>query len=714
MSENLQSYSVLVRLLFCCTLAIGGSCALMAQSPATTQPARILITQPVDSTRLTTLAGNTRPEANPQNDRGKVPDSFALPHMLLQLQRSPEREQALRNFIDQQHDSASPNFHKWLTADQIGQIYGPAPQDIEAVSEWLRASGFTVNTVYPSGMILDFSGAAGQILASFKTEIHRLSVNGKDHIANMSDPQIPEALAPVVTGIVSLHDFRPRSMAKPGPRYTLGLQVLVPADLATIYDLTPAFAAGYTGKGQTIAVLEDSDLYDTADWYIFRRVLGLSSYTAGSLSTINPAPPHGTSNCSDPGTNGAGFEVAVDAEWASAAAPDAKIEVVACADTATTPGWVIAAQNTINAKTPPPIISVSYGFCEAITGVALNAAYSSAYQQAVAEGVSVFVAAGDEGAASCDADSTVATHGIGVSSSGSTPYNVAVGGTDFADASQHSTNTYWGQVNSSTYGSALSYIPEIPWNDSCAGSIVAAYYGYSTGYGPDGYCASSLAQLTGALTVEGGGGGPSGCATGVPAENFVVGGSCKGYAKPSWQTGVAGIQNDGVRDIPDVSLFSALGLWGHFYVMCYSDPANGGTPCVGPPNQWIGGGGTSFASPIMAGIQALVNQKMGGPQGNPNPVYYKLAASSVASSVFHSITAGDIVVNCSGDRNCFGAGFVGRGRSEPPTEFDGNGGLSRADKSYFPAFAAGAGWNFATGLGSVDAFNLITNWAVGQ
>lgn len=710
MSTNLRSYSVLVRLLCGCALATVFASTLPAQAPA----ARILIAQPIDSNRLYTLAGNTRPEASAQNDRGQVADTFAMPHMLLQLQRSPEREQALRNFIDQQHDSASGNFHKWLTAVQFGQMYGPAPRDIETVSDWLRASGFTVNTVYPSGMTIDFSGTAGQVLAAFKTEIHRLSVDGKDHIANLSDPQIPEALAPVVTGVVSLHDFRPPSMKMSSPKYRIEFEIVVPEDLATIYDLKPAFAAGYTGKGQTIAVLEDSDLFSTEDWNIFRRVFGLSSYTAGSLSTINPAPPHGTSNCTDPGANSDGDEATLDAEWASAAAPDAKIEVVTCADTTTTPGFLIAAQNTINSSAPPPIISLSYGFCEAITGVALNAAFNSAYQQAAAEGVSVFVAAGDTGAAICDRGLAGAIHGIGVSSVASTPYNVAVGGTDFADMSQHTSSTYWGPTNSSTYGSALSYIPEIPWNNSCAGSVLAIFSGYSVGYGPAGYCGSTMAQQSGALNTVAGGGGPSGCATGATAENFVVGGTCKGYSKPSWQTGVPGIPDDGVRDLPDVSLFASNGLWNHFYVFCFSDLRNGGTPCVGPPDQWNGAGGTSFSSPIMAGIQALVNQKMGSAQGNPNPVYYKLAASSVASSVFHSITSGDIVVNCSGEINCFGNGFAGRGRSEPVTAFDGNGGLSTASRTYRPAFAAANRWNFATGLGSVDAFNLIMNWAKGQ
>ena len=127
----------------------------------------------------------------------------------------------------------------------------------------------------------------------------------------------------------------------------------------------------------------------------------------------------------------------------------------------------------------------------------MNAAFNSAYQQAVAEGVSVFVAAGDEGAASCDYELTTAIHGIGVSSYASTPYNVAAGGTDFGDTYQGINSTYWSPTNSATYGSALSYIPEIPWNDSCAGSIVAVFLGFSVGYGPNGFCGSSLAQQDG-------------------------------------------------------------------------------------------------------------------------------------------------------------------------------------------------------------------------
>jgi len=712
MSKKFRARYFFLRLACVCTLTLGLTSTLGAQGPGNVPPARVLITRPIDSSRLYRLAGNTRAEANAENDRGKVADSLAMQHMLLQLQRSPEREQALRNFIDQQHDPTSSNFHKWLTAAQFGQLYGPASADIETVSGWLRSSGFTVNTVYPSGMSIDFSGTAGQVAAAFGTEIHRLSVNGKEHIANMSDPRIPEALAPVVLGVVSLHDFRPQSMKEPVAHYTLESQIVVPADLATIYDLKPAFAAGYTGQGQTIALVEDTDLYDTADWYAFRKIFGLSTYTSGSLTEITPAPPSGTSNCSDPGINGDGDEAALDVEWASAAAPDAAIQMAACADTNTTNGVLFAVQNLVSASSPPQVLSMSYGYCEAGSGAALIAAFNSAFQQGASEGVSVFVSAGDGLAAGCDRNSSAATHGIGVTGWGDSPYNVSVGGTDFADTSLRTNNTYWGPTDPKTYGSALSYIPEIPWNDSCADSVLAGFFGFTVSYGPAGFCGSAKGQEF--VGVAGGSGGPSGCATGAPALNLVVGGTCQGFPKPSWQTGVSGIPSDGVRDLPDVSLFAANGLWGHYYVFCYSDPSNGGVPCKESPDRWPGGGGTSFSSPIMAGIQALVNQKMGGAQGNPNPVYYKLAASSVASSVFHSITTGSITANCSGEISCFGSGFEGRGRGSPTTEFDGNGGLSTTSATYTPAFAAGAGWNFATGLGSVDAYNLILNWSKGQ
>jgi len=379
---------------------------------------------------------------------------------------------------------------------------------------------------------------------------------------------------------------------------------VVPSDLATIYNMNPLFNSGYSGKGETVAAIENTNVYSGSDWNTFRSTFGLTSYTSGSFVTVHPAPKKGPDNCTNPGViapNDA--EAILDAEWASASAPDATIEMASCADTTTIFGGMIAIQNLINASgTPPGIISISYGECEPESGAAANAAYNAAYQQAVAEGVSVFVATGDSGAAACNYNDPWATNGIAVNAFASTPYNVAVGGTDFSDTYAGTNSTYWASTNSSTYKSAISYVPEIPWNDSCASQLIAEYYGYSTTYGTNGFCNSWVVYLYYAvydelLTTAAGGGGPSRCATGAPSISGVVSGSCKGYAKPSWQSDVIGILKDGVRDLPDVALFAANGFWSHYYVFCWSDVAHGGSPCTGPPSGWSGAGGTSFASP---------------------------------------------------------------------------------------------------------------------
>jgi subtilase family serine protease len=678
--------------------------------------ARTLITQDINENNMVTLQGNTRPEANAMNDRGAVADDLTMDHMLLQLQRSPEQEAALDKLIDEMQTKGSSNYHRWMTAPQFAQEFGVSKEDIAKVTGWLAAQGFHVNVAYPT--LIDFSGTAGQVHGAFRTSIHNLDVNGVQHIANMSDPQIPAALAPAVVGVVSLNDFRPHPMHRMHQNYTFTsggntFQAVVPGDLATIYNLNPLFSAGTSGQGQTIVVIEDTNLFSTADWTTFRSTFGLSTFTSGSLTTVHPAPPTGTNNCTNPGTNGDDGEAILDAEYSSAAAPSAAIEVASCADTSTTFGGLIAIQNLINeSTTPPAIISISYGECEAENGATANAAYNSAYQQAVTEGVSVFVSSGDEGAASCDADQSKATHGIGVSGFASTQYNVAVGGTDFGDTFAGSNSTYWNTTNTSTFESAKSYIREIPWNDSCASVLIATFEGFATTYGSSGFCNSRTGEEF--LTTAAGSGGPSGCATGKASTSGVVSGTCKGYAKPSWQTGVVGIPADGVRDLPDVSLFASNGLWGHFYIFCWSDTSEGGTACTGAPSGWSGAGGTSFASPILAGIQALVNQKQGARQGNPNPVYYELAATEYGTSgsttcnssngntvgstcIFYDVTQGDMDVNCTGTHNC----YLPSGR---------NGVLSTSDTSYLKAYGTTTGWDFATGIGTVNAANLVNNW----
>jgi subtilase family serine protease len=510
-----------------------------------------------------------------------------------------------------------------------------------------------------------------------------------------------------------LHDFRPHTNFRPKPAYTIAsgpYYAVVPADLATIYHMNPLFVAGISGQGQTIVVIEDSNAHSVANWTTFRNRLGLARFSSGSFTQVHPAPASGTDNCADPGiVAGTEGEAQLDAEWASAAAPSAAIVLASCADTNVTFGGLIALQNLLNGASPPAIVSISYGECEAFNGATANAAFNSAYQQAVVQGTSVYVSAGDEGAASCDAQTNGARHGIGVSGYASTPYNVAVGGTDFGDTYAGTNSSYWSSTNGKTDGSALSYIDEIPWNDSCASTLIATFNGFATTYGSSGFCDSG----EGYLTVDSGSGGPSGCATGAPSIPSVVGGTCAGYAKPSWQS-LLGNPADQVRDIPDVSLFAADGVWLHYYVYCDSDVVDGGAACTGDPSNWSGGGGTSFAAPIWAGFQALVNQKTGSLQGNPNPVLYALAATEYGSTgsnicnssrgkavgsacIFHDVTQGDMDVNCTGTHNCFKPSGT-------------NGVLSKGDSNYLKAYGATKGWDFATGIGTVNVTNLVNNW----
>ncbi|HTV60417.1 MAG TPA: protease pro-enzyme activation domain-containing protein [Verrucomicrobiae bacterium] len=694
---------------------------------------RRLVTQSINERSLVTLSGNTRPEVTPANDRGPVADDLQMNHMYMLLNRTPEQTQAAANLVNELHDANSPMYHQWLTPDEIAARFGPSEGDVQAVSDWLESHGFTVNTVYPSDGVIDFSGSAGSIREAFHTEIHNLSVKGQHHIANVSDPKIPAALAPAIQGIVSMNDFRPHPAMKPRSAYTINAiyQALVPGDLETIYNINPLYAHGVSGQGQTVVVVEDTDLYTTADWYTFRKTFGLAQkFPQGSLSQIHPQPSRGFFSggpCADPGVNGDDSEAAVDVEWASAAAPSAAIVLASCADTNANFGGFIALQNLLTGRgLAPAIVSISYLESESYLGSSSNAYINQLYQLAVLEGVSVFTAAGDAGADTSDQFSIAAVSGLNVSGFASTAYDVAVGGTDFGDAFLGSTASYWSATNGPYYNSALSYIPEIPWNDSCASQLITLVLGFSQSYGPTGSCNSTIGEEF--LGVIGGSGGPSSCAYGNPTISGVVGGSCAGYPKPFFQQ-VYGNPRDRVRDVPDVSLFAGNGVWGHYYVICYTDPTPGyyGAPCVvppaGTPADWSGGGGTSFAAPILAGIQAIINQTSEPRQGNPDYVYYQLASEEYgykgdsscnstlgnqtsAGCVFYDLTLGDDDVNCLplvangvtlGSFNCYYDGAT-------------NGVLSTSTHSYKPAYVTAPGYDYPSGIGSVNAFNLARSW----
>jgi hypothetical protein len=263
----------------------------------------------------------------------------------------------------------------------------------------------------------------------------------------------------------------------------------------------------------------------------------------------------------------------------------------------------------------------------------------------------------------------------------------------------------------------------MPWNDSCASQTISSYLGFPAPYGANGLCNSPIGEAY-FLTTVAGSGGPSACASGTPNIYGVVGGTCQGYKKPLYQRIVAGNPRDGVRDIPDVSLFAANGLWSHYFVFCFSDAAHGGYPCAGSPVYWSGAGGTSFSSPIMAGVQAMINQAAGGYQGNPNYVYYLLGAlqydfnraaacnSTLGNQInpnciFNDVTLGDIDINCLPMVDSNG-NIIGTFNCYIPNGT--NGVLSLSNSTYLPAYPATQGWDFATGLGTVNAYNLVKNW----
>ncbi|HZD30957.1 MAG TPA: S8 family serine peptidase, partial [Candidatus Angelobacter sp.] len=614
------------------------------------------------------------------------------------------------------------------------------------------------------------------------------------YVANASNPQIPAALAKVVLGPLYLHNFRPQAMhelthtapvnGRTGKsldaNYTNGggYETIVPYDLEKIYNMSPLYSAGISGQGMKVVVVEDTNLWNclspqtapgntpgkpciaTSDWAVFRNTFGLGKYPVGNLSEENPGPTVGGAACSSPSTgrgypSGSGInsddvEAAIDIEWATAAAPSATIINAACADPRGGFGGLTAIQNILQHPNADgvDVISMSYGESETQSGATLNAAFNTTFQQAVAAGIGIFVSSGDELAASSDGggsncsgypangDYLCAKDGITVSGWMSSPYDVSVGGLDFADNYLGVASSYWNASNNVYYGSAKSYIMEQPWNDSCASTLLSQYItGSPIAYGSTGFCNTTAGSNY--LLAVGGSGGPSGCATGTPSVSGVVGGTCAGYAKPSYQSAyvgsMAGMVNDGVRDTPDVSLMAANGLWGHFYMLCYSDTtnsglANGGATCnqqpVTPGNpptfNWPGYGGTSVSSPIMAGIQALVIQHKGSLQGNPNPRYYAIAAAEYGPSgsatcnsalgngigkscVFNDVTLGDIDANCQAH-----SGSTGKVDCYLPSGLVGV--LSTSNSAYQPAYLTGTGWDFRSGIGSVNAYNLVMQY----
>ena len=678
------------------------------------------ITRAIDPSHLTTLRGNTNPLAQARFDRGAAPASLPMQRMLLVLKRSAQQEDTLDTLLQQQQDANSPNYHHWLTPQQFGQEFGPSDQDIQTITSWLQSQGFQIDQVSNGRTVIEFSGTAGEVQSAFHTTIHQYLVNGENHWANSSDPQIPTALTPVVAGVNTLYNFprhpyhelfgelsrnRQTGRIEPAqPLFTLGGPCGVlpncygvgPYDFATIYNVLPLWNTNPTaidGTGVTIAIVGESDI-NIQDVRDFRNYFGLPANDP-TVTVVGP----------DPGTvPGDETESDLDVEWSGAVAKRAKINFVTSESTEASLGVDLSAEYIVD-NNVAPILSESYGICELFLGSAGNQFYNQLWQQAAAQGITVLVATGDSGSAVCDRNAGTpgaAQYGLSVSGISSTPYNVAVGGTDFNDLTN--ATTYWG-TNSAPPGqptlpatvSAKSYIPETTWNDSCTNTVFGNLLGFSTN--PETNC--NNLQLQPFVVAVGASGGKSNCTDGSGQNPS----SCtQGYPKPSWQTALT--PHDSGRDIPDVSLYAAArSPSGSAYLLCEADQIPAGyTSCNAsdPSTRFLGVGGTSASTPAFAGIMALVNQATGTRQGNANYDLYALAAKSGANCnssngagsncEFYDTTNGTIEMPCvKGSPNC-----------NVSNQNDTVGLLS--------GYNTTSGYDLATGLGSVNTANLVNKW----
>jgi len=692
----------------------------------------VRITEPVAMESMVTLKGNIHPLAQARYDQGAAPGSMATGRMQLLLKRSPAQQVALRTYLGGLQDPNSQSFHKWLTPTSYGAQFGVADQDIQTIETWLQSQGFKIEAVPASRNLIQFSGSFAQVAQAFHTGMHSYVVEGVQHYSNVSDPQIPAALVPVVAGVAQLNDFHStpqhmlqgsvqvqrqdgRLQAVAGTSTTplltrpLGNSpylFLTPGDAATIYDSPNVFNSNYkgttqqTGAGVNLGLIGNSDL-QVADYLNYRRLF---------LNETSPKAPTLVIDGVDPGVvaGGAAVEALVDSEFSAALAPGANIYFYSSADSNLQDGATDAAYRAVQ-DNAVAVLSFSFGTCERNLGATGNRAISELWQQAAAQGITVTVASGDTGSAGCDFGSSAqATGGLAVSGYASTPYDIAVGGTDF-DVLATSFAQYVSGANPVTANpystTALGYIPENPWNDSISKTLNP----------PGNYAADTPMQYNdgngGTTTIlAAGGGGPS--TAGFCGGNVDANGNClvapTGYATPSFQSGLSIADTTvplGVRYLPDVSLFASPGdQHNATWALCADGTINanetaGTTDCVGSSAstfQISEIGGTSASTPAFAGMLAMVIQSLGTTPNTRlglanNTLYNLFATNANRGSIFHDITAGNISVPCA----------TATARAPSP-----NCGAS----NFLTGYNATVGYDLATGLGSVDVAQLISAW----
>lgn len=557
---------------------------------------------------MAALPQSISPKVSKATDLGAADGGTALNSMTLRFNMTDAQKAALTQLLEDQQNPASAKYHQWLTPEQFAAQFGLSGADMATVSNWLTSQGFKITATARSATFIQFSGTVAQAQAAFQTSIHKVSVDGEEHIANVTAVSLPSGIAGVVGYVGGLNDFklkprlRIRSQVKVSPKATdpEGNHYIAPEDFYTIYDVKPLLANSINGTNITIAVAGQTDI-NLSDVSEFRSDTGLSS----NLPTVKL---YG----SDPGTSSDDIvEADLDVEWSGAVAPSASILYV---NTGTNNGGVINSLIEIIDNKLAPIASISYGDCESGEGLSAINQLNQYFMQANAEGMTIIGPAGDAGATDCDYGTTTsATQGLAVDFPASSPYVTGMGGTMFNDVSG---SGYWSATNDANEGSALMYIPEAVWNESAEDIDVTP---------------PNKPQL-------GAGGG----------------GASSVFPKPYWQTGT-GVPNDFSRDVPDLSLNAAANHDG--YLIC----SQGSCTSAGGDSFDVVGG-TSVSTPSFAGIVALVEQKIGSTTGigNANPTIYALANSTYYGTVFHDVTVGNNESPCTaGTPDCASSGYEG-------------------------------------------------------
>ena len=573
------------------------------------------ISQTIDLSRPVVLQGSSRSFAKPEFDAGRVDGSMKIDGISLVFNLSAEQQAALQTLLREQQDRSSSNYHKWLTPEEFGERFGMSQGDLAKVSSWLQSQGFEVKGVSRNRTRISFSGTAAQVETAFLTQMHHYLVNGETHFANATALSVPAAIANTVLAVTNLSDLRarPRSVAtqKPfsrlSPHYTdtgTGDHYLAPADFATIYDLNPLYTAGFDGTGQSIAIMGQTAIY-TADIDAFRSAAGLPARTSSNFQQIQ-VPNTGSPVVSSTDL----IEADLDLEWAEAVAPNVTLIYVYVGNAQNADAFDALDYAVENISAP--VISITYGSCEQDLGLTESNVIQQEAITANSQGQTIIAASGDSGAADCDGKAAEAQYGLAVDVPAAIPEVTGVGGTEFTgDVSSTTTTTYWNATNGPGGSSAISYIPEIAWDDT---------------------------ELDQALSASGGG-----------ASTF--------YPKPSWQVGT-NVPEDSARDVPDIALSASSAH--DPYLVCSNQTVNSScTSGFGDGHgNFLSTGGTSFGAPAFAGVVALINQRTQSSQGNLNPTLYTLAAST--PTAFHDITTGSNDVPCEqGSPDCPGSGIMG-------------------------------------------------------